>query len=70
MVGAFATRGLCADVLRHILSQHDLIVGEVVIGELFRVLRDRIKVPAPTIASIEQLRRGLTGRIDLCRLSL
>ena len=46
LVSAFATRGLCADVLRHILAQHDLIVGEVVIAELRRVLRDRIKIPA------------------------
>jgi putative PIN family toxin of toxin-antitoxin system len=57
LVSAFATRGLCADVLRHILAQHDLITGEVVILELRRVLRDCIKVPAPTIAAIEQLLR-------------
>jgi len=57
LVGAFATRGLCADVLRHILAEHDLIIGEVVIVELRRVLRDRIKIPAPVITSIEQLLR-------------
>ena len=57
LVSAFATRGLCADVFRHILAEHDLLTGEVVIVELRRVLRDRIKVPAPTIAAIEQLLR-------------
>jgi len=57
LVSAFATRGLCADVLRHILAEHDLITGEVVIIELRRVLRDRIKVPAPVVAAIEQLLR-------------
>ncbi len=57
LVSAFATRGLCADVFRHILAEHELITGEVVIDELRRVLRDRIKVPAPVIASIEQLMR-------------
>jgi putative PIN family toxin of toxin-antitoxin system len=57
LVSAFATRGLCVDVLRHILAQHELIVGEVVIVELRRVLRERIKVPVPTIAAIEQLLR-------------
>jgi putative PIN family toxin of toxin-antitoxin system len=57
LVSAFATRGLCADVFRHILTEHDLITGEVIIVELRRVLRDRIKVPAPTIAAIEQLLR-------------
>jgi putative PIN family toxin of toxin-antitoxin system len=57
LVSAFATRGLCADVFRHILAEHNLITGEVVIVELRRVLRERIKVPAPTIAAIEQLLR-------------
>jgi putative PIN family toxin of toxin-antitoxin system len=57
LVSAFATRGLCADLLRHILAQHDLITGEVVIVELRRALRDRLKVPAPIIAAIEQLLR-------------
>ena len=57
LVSAFATRGLCADLFRHILAEHDLITGEVVIAELRRVLRDRIKVPARTVAAVEQLLR-------------
>jgi putative PIN family toxin of toxin-antitoxin system len=57
LVSAFATRGLCADVVRHILAEHDLLTGEVNIVELRRVLRDRIKVPPPTIDAIEQLLR-------------
>jgi putative PIN family toxin of toxin-antitoxin system len=57
LVSAFATRGLCADVLRLILARHDLITGEVVIVELRRVLRDRIRAPAPTIAAIDQFLR-------------
>ena len=57
LVSAFATRGLCADLFRHILTEHDLITGEVVIIELRRVLRDRIKVPAPVVTAIEQLLR-------------
>ena len=56
-VAAFATRGLCADVLRHILAEHDLVTGEVIIVELRRVLRDRIKVPAATVTAVEQLLR-------------
>lgn len=57
LVSAFATRGLCADVVRHVLAEHELLTGEVNIVELRRVLRDRIKIPAPTISSIEQLLR-------------
>lgn len=57
LVSAFATRGLCADVFRHVLAEHELITGEVNIVELRRVLRDRVQVPAPSIAGIEQLLR-------------
>jgi putative PIN family toxin of toxin-antitoxin system len=57
LVSAFATRGLCADLFRHVLAEHDLITGEVVIEELRRVLRDRIKVAARTVTAIEQLLR-------------
>ncbi|MFI5174259.1 MAG: putative toxin-antitoxin system toxin component, PIN family [Terriglobia bacterium] len=57
LVSAFATRGLCSDVLRHVLSEHELIVGEVILEELRRVLRDRIKLPSGFISAVEQLLR-------------
>jgi len=57
LVSAFATRGLCADVVRYVLAEHDMLTGEVNIVELRRVLRDRIKVPVPVISSLEQLLR-------------
>ena len=38
LVSAFATRGLCADVLRLILAEHTLVTGEVVLRELRRAL--------------------------------
>ncbi len=57
LVSAFATRGLCADLFRLILAEHELIVGEVVLFEVRRVLRDRIKIPAQRIAAVESLLR-------------
>jgi putative PIN family toxin of toxin-antitoxin system len=57
LVSAFAGRGLCADLFQHVLAEHELIVGEVVISELRRVLRERIKLPAGTVTAIEELLR-------------
>ena len=57
LVSAFASRGLCADLVRHVLAEHELIVGEVVLAELRRVLRERIRLPRATIAEIEALLR-------------
>lgn len=57
LVSAFATRGLCADVFRHIVAEHSLVTGEVVLKELRRVLRTRIRLPIRTIDAIEDFLR-------------
>ena len=57
LVSAFASRGICADLLRHILIDHDLVVGEVVLAELKRILLKRINVPPRVVADIERLLR-------------
>jgi putative PIN family toxin of toxin-antitoxin system len=57
LVAAFATRGLCADVMRVVLAEHQLITGEVVLSELRRALSRRIKLPAATIEDILVLLR-------------
>jgi len=57
LVSAFASRGLCADLLRHILVEHDLITSEVVLTGLKRTLLKRINVPPKVVAEIEHLLR-------------
>lgn len=52
MVAAFATRGLCADVFRTVLAEHELIIGEVILAELERVLRMKIRLPAERLAMV------------------
>ena len=58
LVAAFAARGLCADVLRTVLVEHELITGEVVLGELRDVLAQRIKLPPGVVADIVALLRA------------
>ena len=57
LVSAFATRGLSADVFRVVVTEHELLTGEVNLVELRRVLRDQIRLPSDTIGAIEQLLR-------------
>ncbi len=52
LVSAFATRGLCADVVRLVLAEHTLVTGDVVLREVARVLRTRINLPR---ANVEQI---------------
>ena len=49
LVSAFATRGLCADLLYAVLAEHQLIVGEAVLGELVDVLERKIGLPSDVL---------------------
>ncbi len=51
LIAAFATRGLCADVLRAVLTEHELVLGEVIVAEFRRVLKTKFKVPLERISS-------------------
>ena len=52
LVSGFATRGLCADVIRLVLAEHELVIGEVVLDELERALTRKVKLPPPVISEI------------------
>ncbi len=59
LVSAYTARGICADLLRHILAEHELLTGEVNLVELRRVLRDRFHASPELIAIVEaELRDG------------
>ncbi len=52
LVAAFATRGLCADLLRAVLAKHELLSSATVAKELTRTLVEKIRVPEPTVDEI------------------
>jgi predicted nucleic acid-binding protein len=52
LASAFGSRSLCADVLRLILAEHELVTGEVVIEELITVLRRKFRVPPVTVREL------------------
>ncbi len=52
VVSGFATRGLCADIIRLVLAEHELIIGEVVLEETRRVLQQKIHLPEPLTTDI------------------
>ncbi len=52
LVSAFATRGLCAEVLELVLLDHDLILGRNVLRELEKALREKVKLPVVRAAEI------------------
>ncbi len=45
LVAAFATRGLCSDLMREVLENHELISSLDILAELKRILVTKFKVP-------------------------
>lgn len=59
LVSAFLARGLCADLLRLILTEHTLVTSEVVLAELRDVLSRKGRLPAQQVEAIEVFLREL-----------
>lgn len=57
LVSAFLARGLCADLLRLVLSEHILVTSDVVLAELREVLSRKGRLPAVQIEAIEMFLR-------------
>ena len=55
LVSAVTTRGLCADVFRVVLSEHDLVTCSKVLHEVRRILRNKFAVPEEVISEYLEL---------------
>jgi len=55
LVSAVATRGLCADVFREVLTSHELIVSDALLQEVKKVLHQKFKVPSSLISEFLNL---------------
>jgi len=60
LVSAFAARGLCADLLRLLLAEHEVVTGEFNLIELRRVLVQRFKAAKARADLVENLLRDQT----------
>ena len=60
LVSAFTARGLCADLFRYLLAEHEVLIGEVNLLELRRVLQDRFDATPDQLVAVEALLRDQT----------
>lgn len=49
LVSAFATRGLSSDIVRLVIRDHQLVLGETVLAELGRILSTKFQAPSETV---------------------
>ena len=54
LVSAYTARGLSVDLFRLVLTEHELVAGEVNLLEFRRVLGQRFKVPEPEVVQAER----------------
>jgi uncharacterized protein len=50
LASAVTTRGLCADVLREVLAEHELVTCPQILSELRLILRSKFGMPSELIA--------------------
>ena len=63
LASAFASRGLCADLLEVVLLEHDLVLGRNVVREVSKALRGKLKLPAGRAAEIVEFISGEATQI-------
>ncbi len=54
LVSAFTARGLCADLFRQLLAEHDVMTGEVNLVELRRVLVNNFQASDNQVGVVEE----------------
>ena len=55
LASTVATRGLCADVLRAVLANHELVLSSQILTELRRTLRNKFGVPRELVTEFVSL---------------
>ncbi|HEX9903060.1 MAG TPA: putative toxin-antitoxin system toxin component, PIN family [Acidobacteriota bacterium] len=55
LVSAVATRGLCADVLREVLTFHEIIISEQLLSELGKSLIRKLGVPKSLVEEFVEI---------------
>lgn len=53
LVAALVARGLCADLLKLVVSEYELVIPEVVAGEVRRVLTTKLKASQTALSAAE-----------------
>lgn len=73
LVSAFATRGICEDVLNVVLAGHQLVLGEAVLTEFPRILTTKMRMhPQVVDEAVAFLRReaAVVSSAPLLKLKL
>ncbi len=68
LASAVVARGLCGDVLREVLAEHELVVCPQILSELQRILRAKFGMPDRLIETFVEFLRQDTIRVQPAEL--
>lgn len=60
LVKAFVARGLCADLVRYLLAEHEILIGDANIAELTCTLQEKLGAGVEQVKEVESQLRELT----------
>jgi putative PIN family toxin of toxin-antitoxin system len=63
LIGAIGTRGLCADLMRLVLRDHELVVGERVLLELKRNLTKKLRMSPDVVEGYDAFLRAQAAAV-------
>lgn len=64
LISALTTRGLCAELFEDVIGQHELFIGEPVLQELQRILRQKFRMPEPVVKGYLGLLRAQARLVE------
>lgn len=64
LVAAIAARGTCAELFTHVLASHAFAVDDNLLGEVDRVLREKLRVPPERVEDFTRLLRGTASVVE------
>lgn len=70
LASAVATRGLCADVLREVLAEHERVTCQLILSELRRILQNKFSVPSQLVNDFDRLVRRDSIHCEPAKLPL
>jgi len=53
LVAAFASRGLCADLVRLVITEHEVVIPAQVVNEVRRVLATKLRLAPEAMTAVE-----------------
>ena len=61
LVAALAARGLCAELVQHVLDKHELALSRQILAEVQRAMVRKLKLPPERVAEVGQFLQPFVG---------